>query len=57
MNFNGKDIVKFLFPELQVVEAMKQHGFIARRNKNNTQKQTQNMGEVYNEGNTYFPMI
>lgn len=55
VNLNVKDIVKFLFPELQVVEAIKQHGFISRSNKDNRKKQTQSMGEVYNEGNTYSP--
>lgn len=36
-------------------KAIKQHGFIARPNKNNRKKQTQNMGQVYNVGNTYSP--
>lgn len=52
MNFNGKGIVKFIFPELQVVDAMKQHGFISRPNKNNRLKQTQNIREVHSEGNS-----
>ncbi len=51
MNFNIRDIVKFLFPELQVIKAMKQYGFVARPNKNN--KQTQSGGEVYNERDNY----
>lgn len=53
MNFNVKDIVKFIFPELQVVEAMKRHGFISRPNENNRQNQTQNIGQVHSEGNFY----
>ena len=40
---------------MQVVETIKQHGFIARRKKKNRQKQTQNMEQAYNEGNTYSP--
>ncbi|MBU3104996.1 AAA family ATPase [Clostridium gasigenes] len=53
MNFNVKDIVEFLFPELQIVEAVKQYGFISRANKNISQNQTKNMGEVYSEGKAY----
>lgn len=55
MNFNMKDIVRFLFPELQVIEAIKKHGFIARQNKNKQQVKTQGMEQRYNEGNTYSP--
>lgn len=53
MNFDIKDIVKFVFPELQVVEAIKKHGFISRPNKNNNKKITQNVMEVHNGGESY----
>jgi hypothetical protein len=34
MNFDIKRILKFLFPEWQVIEAVKQDGFIARPDRN-----------------------
>jgi len=53
VKFSRKDIVSFLFPELQIVETVKEHGFIAISNKNNRKKKIQNMEQVYSEGNTY----
>ncbi|WP_434305710.1 AAA family ATPase [Clostridium botulinum] len=53
MNFSGKDIIKFLFPELQIIGAIKKHGFIVRQNKNNVEKQTENMEKVYRDRNNY----
>lgn len=52
MKFNGKDIVKFIFPELQIVEAIREHGFIVRPSENKRQKQTQNMRQ-YSQGSSY----
>jgi SpoVK/Ycf46/Vps4 family AAA+-type ATPase len=37
VNFKKEDIVKFLFPEWQIVEAIKQNGFILRSNKEKSQ--------------------
>lgn len=37
MKFNKADIAKFLFPEWQIVEAVKQNGFILRTNKEKPQ--------------------
>ena len=54
MNFNVKDIINLVFPELQVVKAIREYGFIAKRNKNNSQRQTQNMRETYGGGNTSY---
>ncbi len=53
MKFNRKDIIRFLFPELQIVETVKEHGFIAMPNKSNKEKKIQNMEHVNSEGNTY----
>ncbi len=53
MKFNRKDIIGFLFPELQIVETVKEHGFIAMPNKSNKEKKIQNMEHVNSEGNTY----
>ncbi len=53
MKFNRKDIIGFLFPELQIVETVKEHGFIAMPNKSNKKKKIQNMEHVNSEGNTY----
>ncbi|GAA0777753.1 hypothetical protein GCM10008908_33410 [Clostridium subterminale] len=53
MKFNRKDIIGFLFPELQIVETVKEHGFIAMPNKSNKEKKIQNMEQVYSEGNNY----
>lgn len=33
MNFNLEDVIKFLFPEIQIIEAIKQGGFIVNPNK------------------------
>ncbi len=54
MKFNRKDIIRFLFPELQIVETVKEHGFIAMPNKSNKEKKIQNMEHVNSEGNTYY---
>ncbi|MDP4144976.1 MAG: AAA family ATPase [Bacillota bacterium] len=54
MDFNGKDILKFLFPEWQVVEAIKKRGFISVGNKSKRQMQTQEENKVYNAGNQYY---
>ncbi len=53
MKFNRKDIIGFLFPELQIVETVKEHGFIAMPNKSNKEKKIQNTEQVYNEVSTY----
>ncbi|MGN9162427.1 AAA family ATPase [Clostridium sulfidigenes] len=53
MKFNRKDIIGFLFPELQIVETVKEHGFIAMPNKSNKEKKIQNMEHVNSEGNAY----
>ena len=37
MGFSGKDIIDFLFPELQIIKTIKEEGFICRRkNKKET---------------------
>ncbi len=47
MKFNNKYIIKFLFPELHVVEAFKKHFFIKKGVKINRQKQNQYMRQEY----------
>ncbi|WP_346888916.1 AAA family ATPase [Clostridium sp. UBA1056] len=53
MKFNRKDIISFLFPELQIVETIKECGFITMPNKSNKEKKIQNMEQAYNEVSTY----
>lgn len=47
MNFNAKDILKFLFPEWQVIEAVKEQGFISKPNKN--RNEVENTSQTYNQ--------
>lgn len=47
MNFDIKGILMFLFPEWQVIEAIKQEGFIAKPNRNETKHQTRNSGQIF----------
>lgn len=51
MKFNGKDILKFLFPEWQVIAAIKEQGFIARTKR--AKKQDDNIVQPYNKSNLY----
>ncbi|MBW6410138.1 AAA family ATPase [Clostridium weizhouense] len=53
MKFSGNDIVKFIFPELQIIEVIKEHGFIVRPSENKRQKQTQNMRQKYSKESSY----
>ena len=43
MKLNYKDILKFLFPEWQVIEIIKKDGFIAKSNKTQTKTNTVQM--------------
>ena len=49
MKFSIKSVLRFLFPEIQIVDAVKQEGFIAKK-----QKQTATMNTTNNTivGNT-----
>jgi len=53
MNFNIKDILLFLFPEWQVIEAIRDKGFIAKHDKNKSENQTMDSGQIYTNG--YIP--
>jgi SpoVK/Ycf46/Vps4 family AAA+-type ATPase len=50
MTFNIKKILKFLFPEWQVVEAIKNHGFIANPNKAKNQARASYTGQRFSGG-------
>ena len=45
MKVNFKDILKFLFPEWQVIEIIKKDGFIAKTAKNQTRTNTVQMAQ------------
>jgi SpoVK/Ycf46/Vps4 family AAA+-type ATPase len=58
MNFNGKNLVKFLFPELQIIDTVKEHGFIAKKEKSSSvnqsqRNQSQRAKEMQQGGNAY----
>ena len=50
MTFNTKEIIKFLFPEWQVIDAIKRNGFIAMPKKNKNVSQTAKVGQMQNSG-------
>lgn len=47
MNFDIKSILRFLFPEWQVIEAVKQGGFIARPDRNKNKNQIRNTEQIF----------
>jgi SpoVK/Ycf46/Vps4 family AAA+-type ATPase len=55
MNFNVKDILKFLFPEWQVIEAIKKYGFISKPGKKLNQSHNQNMKQTVFYKNESLP--
>jgi SpoVK/Ycf46/Vps4 family AAA+-type ATPase len=52
MTFNIKEILKFLFPEWQVIKAIKHQGFISKGNKNKNRSKISPAGEVSTRGYT-----
>ena len=57
VKFSRKDIIGFLFPELQIVETIKEYGFITMPNKSNKEKKIQNMEQVQNSEVSTIPEI
>lgn len=55
MNFNAKDILKFLFPEWQVIEAIKKYGFISKSGKKLSQSHNQSMKQTVFDNNGSLP--
>mgnify|MGYP003375241567 CR=1 FL=1 len=55
MNFDIKGILRFLFPEWQVIEAIKREGFVAKPNRNETKHQTSNSGQIFAGGYASAP--
>lgn len=50
MSFDIKGILKFIFPEWQVIEAIRQDGFIAKPNRNETKLQSRNTEQMFPGG-------